>query len=407
MLRLGNDTITQWRDAVSNLYHYMIGLEAWVRSKAIADAYRESRTSSKDSFDKLMKALPTDQRYAAASWKSTLDSAGQLGDSTVARLESGEPPSTVAGYMAILTSRTSEAEQSLLSFISIEGQQFQTSLTSAQQATNGIMTVMLALIGIALAVAVFFGYYISRAIARPITRLTEATTELSSGNLGIKVEATSHDEIGTLAESFNRMSGDLKESQEGLMALTATLERRVADRTTELARSNAELEQFAYVASHDLQEPLRAVSSYAELLEMRYAENLDDRARKYIGHMVSGVERMQQLINDLLTYSRVGTRGREFAPTDINQALDEALENLKQSIEENRALIIRDALPTVDADGPQIRQLFQNLIGNAVKFHGEERPEVRIAAERQGDAWRFSVEDNGIWVEEKYASRIF
>jgi signal transduction histidine kinase len=407
VLRLGNDTITQWRDAVSNLDHYIIGLGAGIDNKATANAYRQTRDGANDSYDQLLRALPGDQKSDAMGWKASLDRAIELGDQTLKRLEQGENPAAASGDMANITVRTSEAEQALLSFIAVEGQQFQTSLANAQQATNSLMTLMLVLIGIALAVAVLFSYYISRAIARPITRLTEATSELSSGNLGITVEAASRDEIGTLAMSFNAMSEDLKESHEELTALTATLERRVADRTAELARSNAELEQFAYVASHDLQEPLRAVSSYAELLEMRYAENLDDRARKYIGHMVSGVERMQALINDLLTYSRIGTRGKEFVPTDINKVLDEALENLKESIKENQAVVIRDALPTAEVDGPQIRQLFQNLIGNAVKFHGEARPEVRVSAEREGVAWRFSVKDNGIGIEEKYASRIF
>jgi len=407
VLRLGNDTMTQWREAVSSLDHYMVGLEAGIKNGAIAKSYKETKASATDSFNKLMNGLPKSQRSSVSSWKASLDRAGQLGDQVVARLESGESPASVAGDMVTITARTSEAEQALLSFIALEGQQFQSSLASAQQASNNVQTVVLVLTGLALLVAVFFAYYISRAIARPITKLTLATSELSSGNLGIKVETTTHDEIGRLGDSFNKMSDDLKESQDGLMALTADLEKRVTERTTELARSNAELEQFAYVASHDLQEPLRAVSSYAELLEMRYSENLDDRAKKYLGHMVGGVERMQQLINDLLMYSRVGTRGKEFVPTDMNEVLEEALENLRGSIKDNNALVTHDELPTVAVDGPQIRQLFQNLIGNAVKFHGEARPEVRVSAEMQGNKWLFAVKDNGIGIDPKYAARVF
>jgi len=178
---------------------------------------------------------------------------------------------------------------------------------------------------------------------------------------------------------------------------------------TELLRSNRELEQFAYVASHDLQEPLRTVSSSTQLLARRYQGRLDATADKFIAFAVDGANRMQRLINDLLAYSRVGTRGKEFAPTDCNTSFDQALANLKAAIEESGAVVTRGPLPTVKADKLQIGQLLQNMIGNAIQYHGHEPPRVHVSAEQKGNEneWVFSVRDNGIGIDRQYAERIF
>jgi light-regulated signal transduction histidine kinase (bacteriophytochrome) len=175
----------------------------------------------------------------------------------------------------------------------------------------------------------------------------------------------------------------------------------------ELERSNKELEQFAYVASHDLQEPLRMVSSYTQLLARRYQGRLDADANEFIAYAVDGANRMQRLINDLLAYSRVGTRGKEFGPTDCAAAIDRALANLKVAIDRSGAIVTHDPLPTVTADNMQLAQLLQNLIGNAVKFQGAEVPRVHIAAEQKGNEWVFSVRDNGIGIDPQHAERIF
>jgi PAS domain S-box-containing protein len=175
----------------------------------------------------------------------------------------------------------------------------------------------------------------------------------------------------------------------------------------ELARSNAELQQFAYIASHDLQEPLRMVTSYLQLLSRRYRNQLDASADDFIAYAVDGATRMQALINDLLTYSRVGTRGTSFQPIDCNQVVKQAVNNLKVAIEESQATIAYEALPNIIADGTQLVQLFQNLIGNAVKFRQEKPPHIEIKAEPQTDEWLFSVQDNGIGIEPEYAERIF
>jgi two-component system, LuxR family, sensor kinase FixL len=175
----------------------------------------------------------------------------------------------------------------------------------------------------------------------------------------------------------------------------------------ELARSNLDLEQFAYVASHDLQEPLRAVAGCVQVLKKRYQGQLDNRADELIAHTVDGVSRMQTLIDDLLTYSRVGTRGKAFEPTDCQTALSQALANLEASMQEAGALVSGDPLPVLKADAGQLTQLFQNLIGNAIKFRSQEAPKIHVGVRKDGEQWVFSVKDNGIGVQAEYFERIF
>jgi len=175
----------------------------------------------------------------------------------------------------------------------------------------------------------------------------------------------------------------------------------------DLKRSNTDLEQFAYVASHDLQEPLRMVSGYMQLMKRRYGGKLDSDADEFIGFAVDGANRMQTLINDLLTYSRVGTRGKPLTPTDCETLIEQTLSNLEVSIDDSGAVVTHDPLPTVMADGSQLAHVFQNLIGNAIKFKGEEPPRIHIAAEQKGDEWLFSVADNGIGISLEFFDRIF
>ncbi len=202
----------------------------------------------------------------------------------------------------------------------------------------------------------------------------------------------------------------LQQSEKELKEQAQELEKELIQRRRveeELARSNKELGQFAYVASHDLQEPLRMVTSYVQLLARRYRGKLDGDADEFIGFAVNGAARMQQLINDLLTYSRVGTRGKEFEPTNCEVILQQSLKNLQIAIEEKQAIVSHDPLPTVMADNVQLGQLFQNLIGNAIKFQGTEPPHVHMSASRNGNGWVFSVRDNGIGIAPEYAERIF
>jgi PAS domain S-box-containing protein len=192
---------------------------------------------------------------------------------------------------------------------------------------------------------------------------------------------------------------DITERKEAEQKLRQTLE--------DLERSNAELEQFAYVASHDLQEPLRMVASFLQLLELRYKDKIDEDANEFIAYAVDGANRMQQMINDLLMYSRVGTRGKSFKRTDSKVALGLAIANLYIAINENNAVITQDSLPIIMADSSQLVQVFQNLIGNAIKFRRDALPKIHISAERKGNEWIFSVIDNGIGIESKHFERIF
>jgi PAS domain S-box-containing protein len=223
---------------------------------------------------------------------------------------------------------------------------------------------------------------------------------------------------GQLVGVFTVFSQRRKE-EETVAALSAVgeamaqgLERRRAElalqeRAQELARSNEELQQFAYVASHDLQEPLRMVASYTQLLGRRYKGKLDADADEFIRYAVDGVNRMQRLIQDLLAYSRVGTRGHEFKPLASGRALERALANLQALVQESGASVTAGELPQVLGDETQLTQLFQNLVGNALKFRGKEAPRVEVAAERQGAEWRFTVADNGLGIEPQYFERIF
>jgi PAS domain S-box-containing protein len=185
------------------------------------------------------------------------------------------------------------------------------------------------------------------------------------------------------------------------------LEEKLRNYSLELQRSNKELELFASIASHDLQEPLRSVSGFAQLLKKRYTDKLDQNADEFISYIVDGAYRMQQLIRDLLDYSRVTTRGNTFTPVDCNNAVKVALDNLRTSIIESGAVVRCGLLPVVRADSGQIVRLFQNLIGNAIKYRGDREPAIHVSAKREGDRWVFSVADNGIGIDAQYYARIF
>jgi PAS domain S-box-containing protein len=206
------------------------------------------------------------------------------------------------------------------------------------------------------------------------------------------------------------------ESAEGILVTAAIRDISVRQRAAanllqkveELKRSNEELEQFASIASHDLQEPLRMVASYTQLLSRRYKGKLDSDADEFIAFAVDGASRMQRLIQDLLAYSRVGTRGSDLLDISSEDALRHALLNLRGAIEESSALVTHDPLPTVSADETQLVQLFQNLVGNAIKYQGPGVPKVHIAVARgSGKKWTFSVQDNGLGIEPQYFEKIF
>ena len=197
----------------------------------------------------------------------------------------------------------------------------------------------------------------------------------------------------------------LREKRERV--LRHQVEEDLARKVDELARSNADLEQFAYVASHDLQEPLRMVTAYTQLLGERYRGKLDENADKFIGYATEGAQRMQVLIQDLLAFSRVGRNGPASKSVDCNAVLQEVVQTLASAVQESGATVSYAELPAVWADRTQMAQLFQNLIGNAIKFRGEKPPVVAVQAEKAGQQWRFSVSDNGIGIAPEHAENIF
>jgi len=202
---------------------------------------------------------------------------------------------------------------------------------------------------------------------------------------------------------FSLIVSGLKRSRVRLDAMIEGLERT----TEELARSNKDLEQFAYVASHDLQEPLRTIAGFVDLLKHKYKSSLDEEADKIIGFAVDGAKRMQALITDLLAYARVGTQVKPFEPVDCQKLLEEVEERLVIAVQESQAAITHDALPMVHGDKTQLGLLLQNLIGNAIKFRGGAKPLIHVSARREGQLWEFSVADNGIGIDPQQFDRIF
>ena len=252
-------------------------------------------------------------------------------------------------------------------------------------------------------------------VLRQVRGLVEAAKRLSQGDLAARSGvAPGPGELGQLARSFDDMAGamekhvaDLERAQAELKALNEQLEHRVLERTAELRRSNEDLEQFAYVASHDLQEPLRMISSYVALLRQREGAKLDQNSLQFIAFALDGATRMQQLIQDLLAYARVGKQGKEFEGVEGNDACDGALANLEVAIEKAGAQVTRAALPAVHGDLTLLTQLFQNLVGNALKFRGEAAPTIHLGCERKGGEWEFTVRDNGIGIAPQDFERVF
>ncbi|OXM56150.1 histidine kinase [Amycolatopsis thailandensis] len=268
----------------------------------------------------------------------------------------------------------------------------------------GVLTVILAGIAILLAVTIAAVFAVlHRRLIRPIRGLAEEVRDVTRTDITRHVHGSGPREMRELAADVESLRARITDKVTQLENTQAVVQAR----TQELERSNADLEQFAYVASHDLQEPLRKVASFCQLLQKRYQGKLDERGDQYIAFAVDGAKRMQVLINDLLAFSRIGRRTADAATVDADTLLDEALSNLDTTIVETGARIDRGELPAVWGESVLLTVVFQNLIGNALKFRGESAPEIAVSAERDGDHWRFCVTDNGIGVDSEHAERIF
>jgi signal transduction histidine kinase len=262
--------------------------------------------------------------------------------------------------------------------------------TTAGRRAVAIVSLVVFALGIA---AVFL---VASFITRPLADIVHAVEGVAGGDLSQRVTPSTSDELGELAGSFNRMAARLE---------TTRGELQTANR--ELGRSNTELEQFAYIASHDLKEPLRTIANCTQLLERRYGDVVGDDGKQFIAYASDGAKRMRALLDSLLEYSRVGSHGGDIATTDVGAVVEQATESLATVIEESGATVSYHDLPEVVTDAAQLAQVFLNLLTNALKFRRDEAPRVSIRATRRDGAWEFAVQDWGIGIESAYLERIF
>ena len=295
----------------------------------------------------------------------------------------------LAAKMALLTIALGAATAAMISI-------YIYAAPSGHMLSAGLPVVLVAVVELLMGIvtaAVFV-----RTLVTPLHRMTAAAVSLAAGERHIDIAsmAARDDEIGDLAKAVAAMVREISEREDKLTA-----------QAIELTRSNQELAQFAYVASHDLQEPLRMVGSYLELLSGRYEGKLDDEAQEFIGFAVDGATRMKRLINDLLDYSRAGSSPLKMETVDVGEVLHTVLTTLAPHIEESRAEIRVGPMPVVTGDAVQLGRVFQNLIENALKYRSTAEPRIRIAAEAAGIGWRFAVDDNGIGIDPRFREQIF
>lgn len=269
--------------------------------------------------------------------------------------------------------------------------------------------VVMGVVGLVAGVLVWVA--LRRWVTRPVDELARDARAVASGALDSPVTAHGPGEIADLAgdvEAMRRALRDQVAAVERSHAELVSVNERLTAQTEELSRSNRDLEQFAYVASHDLQEPLRKVASFTQLLQKRYGGQLDERADQYIEFAVDGAKRMQRLVHDLLGFSRVGRLGGEVTDVPLDRVLDRTLDDLGELVRETGARVEADGLPDVRGEEPLLTQLVQNLVGNAIKFRSPDRaPVVRLSARRTGDLWELECRDNGIGIDPQYADRVF
>ncbi|MQY29528.1 sensor histidine kinase [Nocardia aurantia] len=284
-------------------------------------------------------------------------------------------------------------------------------LRHARTVRDGIL---LALLALYLATGFILLALVRRLVVRPLAALTASSRRVSAGDFTSHIDAHGPADIAAVAVAVEEMRRRIVAELESARLQETRLQEQKTSlhaQSVELRRSNAELEQFAYVASHDLQEPLRKVASFCQLLEKRYGDKLDDRATQYITYAVDGAKRMQVLINDLLSFSRVGRMADDTVPVELAQPLGRALTNLATAIDDSGARVsLPDDLPRIEGVPVLLTMLWQNLIGNALKFRAPNRvPEIRISAAPAEDepGWRFVVEDNGIGIEPQYVEKVF
>ena len=398
--------------ASQQLYSALLNEETGVRGYALTGQadfltpYHQGYAAEQTAAKQLKQLAPQLPAASAAELQATLTQAhdwrARYAEPTIKQIQaSGKPvvsPDIIAGKAEFDALRVKfEAFQTAVS--ATRGQ----ALTSLDDASDELHVALLVIaIGLVLIVA-GLAFVLRNTAIRPVHQLAAEARRVAGGDFGHEVAQTGPREIRGLAADVNTMR--LRILRE--LATVQEANEALAEHAAELQRSNAELEQFAYVASHDLQEPLRKVTSFCQLLQRRYGGQLDERADQYIEFAVDGAKRMQVLINDLLAFSRAGRSAEELGPVACDAALAAATANLATQIAEAGAVIEAGPLPVVRAQLTLMSVVFQNLIGNALKFTGDQPPRIVITAERDGAFWSFSVTDNGIGIEPQYADRVF
>jgi signal transduction histidine kinase len=398
--------------AAQQLYSALLNQETGVRGYALSGnpdflaPYTQGLAAEKAAISQLDQLMPQLPAATAAHLRQTVSQADdwrtRYAQPAIRQVQASGKP--VAG--SDILAGKAEFDTLRVKFASFQADVSrirQQALSSLDQASSQLHVTLL-VIAIGLAAVVAGLAVVLRATAiRPLYALSAEARRVADGDFGHEVAQAGPREIQALAADVNRMRARI------LRELSAVREANeaLAGHSAELQRSNSELEQFAYVASHDLQEPLRKVTSFCQLLQRRYGGQLDERADQYIDFAVDGAKRMQVLINDLLAFSRVGRSGQELGPVACEAALADAKANLSAQIAQAGAVIEAGPLPAVRAQLTLLTVVFQNLLGNALKFRGEPPPHVTVTARRDGAFWSFSVADNGMGIDPQYADRVF
>ncbi|MDQ0785129.1 ATP-binding protein [Streptomyces sp. B3I8] len=368
--------------------------------------YNEGVTDEKDALRRLRPLIRDD-----ASARKDLAEVERLAGQWQRRIARPVAAAPAGAAVPLATERADEGKQTFDSLRSAMKRQqahlqdtraaADDDLARATTLRNWVFTAI-ALSILAVAVLVFEG--LRRGVTAPLTRIAASAREVAEGGFDRPIAAEGPADLRRLGMDVEEMRRRLVEE----LAQAESSRRQLDEQAADLRRSNAELEQFAYVASHDLQEPLRKVSSFTQLLQRRYGEQLDARADQYIAFAVDGANRMQVLINDLLAFSRVGRVHNESREVDLEALVESTVATLSMAAEETGAEITHDALPTVVGDTTQLGMLWQNLLSNALKFHSPERPpRIHIEARQDGDTWHFAVRDNGIGIAPEFRDKVF
>jgi signal transduction histidine kinase len=407
--------VDRWQPAVANsqeLRADVASQDSAVRGYALSGGsaflqrYQQFRTAESAAVSTLRRLLAGHESLlaqlaafekAAGTWQA------QTAQPLIAATQAHDPTVTAEVSSARNQARFAAALDRAQSLTSALRRSSDAAEARRQQAATVLTAALIVAAVLLVGVGVLVWWGLHRWVLGPVDRLAAQTRDVAAGAVGQVIGAEGPPELVNLGNDTETMRRQMAAELDRLEQAHAELRAQ----GEELARSNADLEQFAYVASHDLSEPLRKVTNFCQLLERQYGPQLDDKARQYIAFAVDGAKRMQTLITDLLSFSRVGRSTDEFVPVDLDAALAQALTNLDTAITEAGARVASDPLPVVPGDEALLVALFQNLVSNAVKYRSAQPPNIRISARRAGDEWEFAVADNGIGIEPQYAERIF